>query len=236
MSNSRKITKSSSYVLFYRRNSAGTDFDFYITYNYSTFSSNIKEFGLDDYKVKFQKPDGTKKTHDELVSEISHFTSEITTKYGIPEKHIRLKLSKSGYQIRFVTGMQESPNFFNLPGGGSNPGESNLDTAVREVHEELGFDKVELASILGNSSITTLVGDAKKSRFVYLVNADKINGSSIHKKLVKINPTAYETYSCEAGKELRCVASESEIITADWTNRSFLSTHLAKFSFVLSRI
>ena len=234
------MPKPSSYILFYRRNTVHA-YDFYITYNYATFSSDLKIWGLDDYKVKFQKTDAvsgvkTDKTYEVVIAEIAHFKTAIATKYAIPEHSIRLKLNNSGNAVRFVVDTMMAPNFYNLPGGGAETSDTcPLDTAVREAHEELGFDKADITAILSDVTITTVA--KKGDRTVYLVNADKITGTSIHAKLVATHPTAHDTCTCSwgLGKTVICVKSESEIITADWYDRSLLATHLGKFSFVLSR-
>lgn len=227
------MPKSSSYILFYRTNSNGSR-SFYITYNYATFSSDITVWGLDDYVVKFHKPDGTAKTYAELVAEIDIYKTAINTKYGVPKADILLKLSKSGYAFRFVTDRTMPPNFYNLVGGGEEAGDAGLhDTAAREAHEELGLDRADVSVLLTDVSVTTSVTSGLRT--VYLVDTDKPDASSIHASLVEIHPTVFVTREFVGGT-LTFVSADSEIITANWYSRAVLTANLSKFSFALSRV
>lgn len=226
------MPKPSSYVLFYRRRAVGAGFDYYATYNYSTFTSNMATWGLDDYKVKFARADGTPKTLAELSVEIAHFKSEIMTKYGIPAANIQLKLSESGFQFRFVTTLQCAPNFFHIPGGGSKGSESPLATAAREVEEELGFPRAELAAILADATKTSV--KTKGDRTVYRVDISKITGASFYSRFVRVTPTTYTRKSFGTDGDLSFVSSTSEVIFADWVSQATFDANLAKFSFALS--
>ncbi len=195
-------------------------------------------WGLDDYKVKFDKPDTTPTTLAELNTEIAHFKNEITTRYGIPAANIHLKLSESGFQFRFVTDLTRAPNFYHLPGGGSKGTETAIATAAREVEEELGFPRAELAAILADTTKTTV--KTKGDRTVYRVDISRITDASFYPKFVRVTPTSLVTKTFGADPTtptvtgtLSFVSSTSEVIFADWVNRATFDANLSKFSFAL---
>lgn len=227
----------SAFVLFYRRNAANTDTEYYITYNYSTFNAPPPPDFNDIYKVKFQHPGGAAKTVAELTKEIEQYKNLINVNYGIPLDNIFLKLSENGHQFRFVTRNVCGPNFYNLPGGNKiNDHETYPEIAAREVSEELGFDQAELLKILNGSPYVSSPGASPRYR-VFLVNYNNLT-PVMQNLLVDMIPVPIEydnSAAFAAYAPLQFIRGNSEILNKFWrTRKEYISIFTgSKFGFTL---
>ena len=175
-----QTSKNGAYAIFYRKKAGASDYEFYVTYNYSTIRK-IPTFGQ-DYSIGCSGKSVTM-----INAEISTISSQIKIDHPVYIGHtIFTKKLNIPDKIYFVVKDEGFGNFYNLPGGklnlyppatagGMKIEEATKDGVLRELHEELNLDSAVLSPLL--KSLNTITIKSGNTKTIYKVDYDTLPAS-----------------------------------------------------------